>query len=332
MWKKLLFGLLGLVALLLLIGFLLPGKMEVSRSLSVNAPPEYSFEEVNTLPNWEKWSYWNTLDPNMKVTYGEKTIGEGGYYSWDSEDMGPGKCTITESIPNSSVKIDLDFLEQGTAKGWYTFEPLGDSTKVTMGFSTEFGMNPVMRWVGFAMMESEMNKAFDYNLQKLKELAEAKPKFAVKITEDEITPVSYIGISHTMSPKDMKAVSVQMSKMYDELMTVLEKSKIQMNGHAFCIYPSYSPESMNMVCALPVSPDAKLPSKYKLQQTPGGKAVKVIHTGSYDGLETAHNEIAKYMEFKKIEMNGAPWEVYVTGPDTEPDASKWVTEIYYPVK
>jgi effector-binding domain-containing protein len=332
MWKKLLFGLLGLIIVLILVGFLLPGKMELSRTARVNAPAAYSFEEVNSLQNWPKWSYWNTLDTTMRVTYGELSAGEGGSYSWTSENMGAGKLLITESVPFSSIKADLDFMEQGTAKSWYTFEPNGDSTNVTMGFSTDFGINPLYRWMGFVMMESEMNKAFDYNLQKIKEIAESKPRFSTEITEDNVQPVSYISISHTMSPQDPNAVSNQMAKMYTTLESILQKAKTLPNGHPFCIFPAYSETSMDMVCAVPVSPDAKLPSKYPIQQTPGGKVVKAIHKGSYDNLETAHKEIATYIDFKKLEIAGAPWEVYVTDPMAEADTSKWVTEVYYPVK
>lgn len=217
MLKKILLGLLGLILLLVLVGFLLPGKMELSRSATVNAPAEYSFEEVNGLENWNKWSYWNNLDTAMVITFGEVKAGQGGSYAWQSEDLGPGKLMITESVPYSSIKCDLDFMENGTAKAWYTFEPEGEATKVTMGFSTDFGMNPVARWFAFTMMESEMNKAFDYNLQKLKELAEAKPKYSIKITEETVPPVSYIGLGTTMSPKDPEAISAKMEKMYTEL-------------------------------------------------------------------------------------------------------------------
>lgn len=332
MLKKILLGLLGLILLLVLVGFLLPGKMELSRSATVNAPAEYSFEEVNGLENWNKWSYWNNLDTAMVITYGEVKAGQGGSYAWQSEDLGPGKLMITESVPYSSIKCDLDFMENGTAKAWYTFEPEGEATKVTMGFSTDFGMNPVARWFAFTMMESEMNKAFDYNLQKLKELAEAKPKYSLKITEETVPPVSYIGLGTTMSPKDPEAISAKMEKMYTELFGVLKKSNVEMNGHPFSLYPKWSEESMDMVCALPVNPDAKLPAKYKIMNTSGGKAIKGIHYGSYYNLEASHNEVNRYISNKNLEYNGVPWEVYITDPTTETDTSKWVTEIYYPVK
>jgi effector-binding domain-containing protein len=332
MLKKIIFALVGLLVLLVVIGFLLPGKFEMTRTAKINAPAEYSFEEINQLDRWNNWSYWNTLDTSMTITYGEKKIGEGASYSWMGEDVGQGKILITESIPFKSIKTDLDFMENGTAKAWYTFEPAGDSTEVTMGFSTEFGMNPIMRLMGATMFESEMDKAFNYNLQKIKEIAEAKPKFGVQLTEENVAPVSYIGISHTMSPKDDKAVSMQMSKMYTELFTVLQKAKVDVNGHPFCIFPSFSEESMDMTCALPVAADAKLPAKYKIMQTPASRAIKAIHYGAYDKLQNTHAEVQKYLAYKKYEESGAPWEVYVTDPYVEKDTTKWVTEVYYPIK
>lgn len=332
MFKKIAIGLIGLVVLLALIGFLLPGKIEVAKSVSINAPAEYAFEEINNIDNWKKWSYWNTLDPEMKMNFGDVRVGAGALYSWDGPDVGQGKMTIAESVPNSSIKIDLDFLEQGTAKAWYTFEPENEGTKLTMGFASETGWNPIARWAGVLFAKPMMNKAFDYNLAKVKELAEAKPKFSVKITEENTQPVNYIGLNHTMSPKDTEAIGAQMGKMYGELFGVLTKSKIQPTGQPFCLFPRFTQESMDMVCALPVPADAKLPTKYKIQQTPGGKAVKAIHLGNYDKLETTHNEINKYIEFKKLEISGAPWEVYVTDPTVEKDPAKWVTEVYYPVK
>ncbi len=332
MLKKIIYGLVGLLVLLVVIGFLLPGKFEITRTAKINAPAEYTFEEVNQLDRWNNWSYWNTLDTSMTVTYGDKKAGEGASYSWAGEDVGNGKILITESVPFKSIKTDLDFMENGTAKAWYTFEPAGDSTAVTMGFSTEFGMNPFMRLMGATMFESEMDKAFNYNLQKLREIAESKPKFSVKFTEENVTPVSYIGISHTMSPKDNDAVSLQMGKMYTELFNALQKAKVDVNGHPFCLFPGYSPESMNMVCALPVSSDAKVPSKYKIMQTPATRAIKAVHNGSYANLQKTHEEMHKYLAYKKYEESGTPWEVYVTDPYVEKDTAKWITEIYYPIK
>lgn len=158
--------------------------------------------------------------------------------------------------------------------------------------------------------------------------------FSVTISEVETSPVSYIGISSTMSMDNMDAVSAQMGKSYGELMTVLEKAKVEMTGPPFCLYPRWDEEKkeFDMVCALAVPAGSKLPARYAVMQAPGGKAVKAIHLGDYHKLGETHDQIARYMEMKKLELNGSVWEVYVTDPGAEPDTSKWVTEVYYPIK
>jgi len=333
MLKKILIGIVGVIVVLLIIGFVLPGKMELQQSITVNAPAGYVFEEINNLENNPKWSYWNNLYKDMKVSYGNVKAGAGAISEWDGEESGKGKMTITESIPDKSIKVDLEFMDQGTAQSWYTFEPDGAGTKVTTGFSSDMGMNPIGRWMG-VFMKPEMEKAFDYNLNKLKEIAEAKPKFSVAITEEETKPISYVGISSSMSFENDAAISAQMMKSYGELDGALKKSKVAIAGPAFCLFPKWdeTTKQMEMVCSFPVAADAKLPAKYKVMQTPGGKAVKAVHLGAYTNLKTTHDQINQYIAFKKLEMAGAPWEVYVTDPMTEKDTTKWVTEIYYPIK
>ena len=332
MVKKILLGLLIVVVLFVIVGFFLPGKVEMSKSVSINAPPEYAFEEVNSLEKWNEWSYWNSIDTAAKITYGDKRDGSGAFYTWDGEQLGQGKLVTTESVPYSMVKQDLEFTGNGTAKAWYDFKPEGEATNVTMGFSTEFGMNPISRWMWPLLMKSEMNKAFDYNLAKIKERAEGKPKFSIQITEENSMPVSYIGLNYTMSPKDAKAVSTQMGKMYTELYSVLSKAKIKPAGSAFCLFPKYSEESMDFVCAVPVEAGAKVPSKYSIMQTSGGRAIKTVYTGPYEQMQSTHDQLNKYIQFKKLEYNGPAWEVYTSSPMTEKDPSKYITEIYYAVK
>jgi effector-binding domain-containing protein/uncharacterized membrane protein len=334
MLKKILLGLGILIVVILLIGFAMPGKIEVSKSIAIDAPAAYVFDEINDLQKNPKWSYWNSLYDDMKVSYGDITTGVGATSEWDGPESGKGKMTITESIPDESIKIDLDFMEQGTAQAWYTFQPEGEGTKLTTGFSTDFGLNPIGRLMGALFVKSEMEKSFDHNLNRLKEIAESKPKFTVKITEENIEPINYVGISSKMSTEDMNSVSAQMGKSYGELMSMLGRAKVEMTGPPMCLYPMYdaSTKEMEMVCALPVAANAKVLGKYKVMQTNGGPAIKAIHMGSYHKLEETHNQIDKYMSFKNLEPNGPPMEVYITDPGKESDTAKWITEVYYPVK
>lgn len=330
MVKKILVVIAGLIVLLLLVGFVLPAKLEVSKSVAINAPANAVFEEINDLERWEKWQYWNTLDPEMKITYGDKKVGSGASYTWDGPVLEQGSMLITESIPNKSVALSMEF-GGNPASGFYSLEPEGENTKLSFNFTADQGMNPIGRWINI-FMKGEIEKSFDYAGEKIKGIAEAKPKFTYEITEEIVPAMSYVGLMHTMSPQDPLAISAQMAKMYGELETMLKKAKVAVTGYPFALYPAFSEESMDMICAMPVAADAKLPAKYKVETTPGGNAIKGVYTGDYNNMMAIHMELDQYLQQKGLTMNGAPMEVYVTDPMLEKDTAKWITEVYYPVK
>lgn len=330
MIKKILFIIAGLIVALLLIGIVLPGKLEVTKSVSIQAPASAVFEEINDLKRWETWQYWNTLDPDMKITYGEKSAGTGASYSWQGPKLGDGNLALTETIPDKSVSIEMDF-GGNPASGVYSLEPDGNNTTLNFKFMNDQGMNPIGRWIN-VFMKSEIEKSFDYAGEKIKAIAEAKPKFTYQITEENLPTINYVGLMHTMSPKDPVAISAQMAKMYGELQTMLTKAKVEITGYPLALYPAFTEESMDMICALPVAADAKLPAKYKVETLEGGSAIKGIYKGDYSNLMALHLELDQYLQYKGLTMNGAPMEVYVTDPMLEKDTAKWITEIYYPIK
>ena len=329
MIKKILFIIAGLIVLLVLVGFILPAKLDITKSLTINAPAAAVFEEINDLKRWETWQYWNTLDPDMKITYSEKTVGTGASYSWEGPKMGNGTLGISESIPDKSVAIDMDF-GGSPAKGLYSLDAAGENTQLNLNFTNDAGMNPIGHWIN-VYMKGEIEKSFDYAGEKIKGIAEAKPKFTYQISEEAMQTISYVGLMHTMSPQDPAAVSAQMAKMYGELETILKKANVKVTGYPFALYPSFSDESMDMICAMPVAADSKLPAKYKVETIPGGSAIKGIYKGDYANLMALHLELDKYLQYKGLTMNGAPMEVYVTDPMLEKDTTNWITEVYYPV-
>lgn len=175
MLKKILIGIVILIIMLMLIAFALPSKIALTNSVLVQAPSTYVYEEINELKNWPKWSYWETQDTTIKTTYGEITSGVNASYSWTSSD-GTGSLLVTENIPNKVVRFDLNFMDGGkSAYGWYTLEEEGGATRLITGFEFDHGMNPLSRWIGKLFLEEEIDKSMEYQLAKLKELAEAKP-------------------------------------------------------------------------------------------------------------------------------------------------------------
>jgi effector-binding domain-containing protein len=67
-------------------------------------------------------------------------------------------------------------------------------------------------------------------------------------------------------------------------------------------------------------------------ELPGGRAGRLVHMGAYEGLMGAYQAFEGWLRESGEAAAGAPWEVYVTDPTSEPDSSKWRTEIYWPLR
>ncbi len=332
MIKKILIGLAGVIVVLILAGFLLPTATVVDNTVVITAPARYVFEEMNGLKNWPRWSYWNSIDPDMKTTYSDPSLGTGAHYTWDGAHTGKGKLTITASEPDRWLACSVAFSESGAGIATHKLEPGPDGVTLISNFTYEHGMNVISRWMGFVFISREVSKAMDYEGTKLKEIAEAKPKFSVSITEVEVPAISYIGMAHTMNTNDQAVIGEQMIRLYGELMSALTRTRVEMPGRPYCFYPRLDETGMDLIASVPVPANAKLPAKYKVMQTTGGPAVKAIHQGDYNSLTSTHSQLNQYITWRKLEINGAPWEVYITDPEVEKDTAKWVTEVYYPVR
>jgi hypothetical protein len=174
--KKIAIGLAVIIVLLLVISFFLPSNIHVERSLEIKASPDTVYGMVADLKKWGQWSPWHKMDPNIVITYGEKTEGLGASYSWTSDhsDVGNGRMVISEAVPGEKIKLEMYFMEsKDPAFGGWIFEKTNEGVKATNTMDMNAGMNPVMRIMGL-MMDSMVGEHFEDGLNNLKQIAEAK--------------------------------------------------------------------------------------------------------------------------------------------------------------
>ena len=151
----------------------LPNEAKVERSIAIKAPIAVVFENVNDLKKNAAWSPWAAHDPTMVTPYGEITRGVGASSSWTSDEMGSGSMRITESVPYSSILIDLDFKEEGTARSYWKFSELDGLVSVTWGFTSpaeSFGEKFLA-----LLMDSFVGPYYEEGLAKLKTVSEESP-------------------------------------------------------------------------------------------------------------------------------------------------------------
>ncbi len=147
-----------------------PDTFSYSRSLAISATPEKVFPLVNNLHEWETWSPWAKVDPNIKHIYEGAGAGVGAVCKWSgNHEVGEGSNTITESRPSEFIRMRLEFIKpfKGTNDVVFTFRPEGDQTVVTWGMSGK--NNFLAKAVGLVMNCQKMCEGqFDKGLSQLK--------------------------------------------------------------------------------------------------------------------------------------------------------------------
>ncbi len=329
--KKILLVFAVLIVVLAIIGWMMPSSLHIERSLNMKAPTASIFNQVNVMKNWENWSPWKAMDPEMKVTYNNIPSGNGASYSWVGEKTGVGKMTLSDVKENETIGTILEFEGQKEAMSGFRFEKEGEETKVVWYFDSEIGNNPFMRlfWkMGVGMMED----TFDKGLASLSEAAEKNPVAATPSYNIEVKtmPASdYLFIHDTAS---IATIGQKLGMHYGVIGEAMQTQKLEQAGAPFAIYYSESETNWEMDACIPVSKAGKTSGSIKTGKYPGGNMLVVSYMGPYEGTPAGHDAAHTYITANNLEIIGAPWEKYVTDPMTEKDSTKWLTEICYPVK
>ena len=178
MIKKILVGLVVIIAILVVVIMLQPATYQVERSTTINAPAAVVFAQVNDFHKWNGWSPWAKLDPAMKHTFEGAPAGTGAGYSWaGNKEVGEGRMTIIDSHPSDLVKIKLEFLKPfaATSATDFTFTPQGNQTLVKWKM---VGENNFMAKAFHLVMNMDkmIGSDFEKGLAQMKAVAEAAPK------------------------------------------------------------------------------------------------------------------------------------------------------------
>jgi uncharacterized protein YndB with AHSA1/START domain len=164
----------ALIAAILAFAATKPETFHVQRSITINASPEKIFALINDFHNWSGWAPQDKEDPTMTRTYSGAAKGKDAFSDWvSSGSAGKGRMTITESVPNKMISINVNFVKPFEAHNVneFTLEPAGTSTKVTW---TMNGTNLyIMKIISvFRNMDSVIGRHFESGLNNLKTVAE----------------------------------------------------------------------------------------------------------------------------------------------------------------
>ena len=154
----------------------------------------------------------------------------------------------------------------------------------------------------------------------------------IKIKEISERPTITIRESATMA-----SIPVRIGKIYSEIITFMSKKGIAPAGAPFAYWHNMNSESMNkglfdMECGFPVGAPVEGEGQIKASKLPGGKVATAMHIGPYETLVETYEAMQSWTKEKGYQVEDDMWEAYLTNPCEVPDKSKWMTEIFLPIK
>ena len=154
---------LALVAVVVVIGLILPKEVSTERSIVIDAPKDVVFAQLANLEAMQSWSPWAERDPNAEMSYEGTPGAVGSSMSWKgNKEMGSGTQEIVAVEEGKRIDTKLKFFEpmESEADAWLVLDEVEGGTKVTWGLrtGTPFPVNIMMQMIG---MKKSINNDFD---------------------------------------------------------------------------------------------------------------------------------------------------------------------------
>lgn len=144
----------------------------LSRRTRVHADPARVHALVDDFREWQKWSPWEGLDPDLTRSYSGPERGIGSTYRWSgNRKAGEGEMRITQSTP-TVVVVDLTFLKPFKASNVTTFDIARVDGATDVTWTMTGSRSAVMGVMGKLFFDKAIGGDFDRGLAALKREAE----------------------------------------------------------------------------------------------------------------------------------------------------------------
>ncbi len=122
-------------------------------------------------------------------------------------------------------------------------------------------------------------------------------------------------------------------KSFKTVNGAMSKLGLKASGPPMTIYTATDDTGFQFQAAVPVAQAPTVPagSEVTVGKSPAGKALKFVHRGSYDAMDTTYEAITNYLDEKQLEAKDLFVEQYMKDPVTTPE-DDLVIEVYVPLK
>ena len=135
---------------------------------------------------------------------------------------------------------------------------------------------------------------------------------------------------HVTTPR--AKIQEVMGPGYMELMEALGAQGVTPTGPWFTHHLKMDPDVFDFEICVPVLAAVKPAGRVQPGTLAPRTVARTVYHGGYEGLSDAWVEFEAWIKKHGHTSAADLWEVYLTGPESGPDASTWQTELNRPLK
>ncbi|WP_348822988.1 SRPBCC family protein [Flavobacterium aestuarii] len=326
--------LLSLVALTIYIATQ-KGDFTVETSKVINSPKATVFNYVNDYKNWPKFSSWISGDTSIRPSFSPSTIGRGSSLTWEGNNEA-GNIQTLYTKGNDSIVQKMEFDETSSNVYW-SFKDTVGGTKVT--WKSVGKMDFMLKVSSFFNLgtKNTLTKVYDKSLANLdKTLNLENSTFSVKINGIvKKLETYYLRQSFTSKISD---ISKNANAVFPKIITFCKQNNIIQNGKPFIIYHTYDTikDLTRVSFCVPIKEQifTSEGSEILAGKLEAFEALKTSLSGNYTYKNKALAETEAYAAAKNI-LTGTAFthlEIFTKSKIENLSPSKWLTEMYFPIK
>ncbi len=116
-----------------------------------------------------------------------------------------------------------------------------------------------------------------------------------------------------------------------ELKAAVAAQGITPAGPMFSHHHRMDPDTFDFEIGVPVTQPVAPAGRVEPGQLPAAKVARTVYRGPYEGLGTAWGEFSALLAANGHTPGPNLWELYVAGPESNPDPATWRTELNRPL-
>ncbi|WP_348799613.1 SRPBCC family protein [Flavobacterium adhaerens] len=326
--------LLSLVALTIYIATQ-KGNFTIESSKVINSPKATVFNYVNDYKNWPKFSSWILSDSSLNTSFSPSSIGAGSTFTWEGVND-KGSIKTLRTVANDSIIQKMEFKDT-SSDVYLSFKDTIGGTKVT--WKSEGKMDFVLKVISFFNLgtKNTLIKNYDKSLVNLdKTLDYENTTFSIIINGIvKKTETYYLRQSFTSKISD---ITKNANAVFPKIISFCKTNNIAQNGRPFIIYQTYDTikDLTRVSFCIPIKEQifTSAGSDILSGKLVSFEALKTSLKGNTSYRNKALAETTKYTSANHIQTGStfSHLEIFTIGKNETHSPSKWLTEIYFPIK